>query len=1062
MTIGHQLGLRLFIEGIEVPVISASISIAPGAPAAASIQIIPTDKSLEFHPRTVVHLFFFDFVAYGAYNYGTVTEGLSEEDFFNQYYKLLFMGELQGVQFMKDTGNRSIVLSCVDFSNYWDTTYQYNFNGELLGGRAKANFMGANTNLFNSPLGHGVGTVAALLCAKCVSFDGLEGLLAGVVRVLEAIGGAYYGTKTFKGCNDFASIAELRIKLLQQICAAEKDTSTKNLFARKAFNMWMNRQVGSLGQLVTFRGLTQVLLKFIMHECYPNPSALYVDEVTGLKKNKAYLMSIAKDPRTASLYKTAKAMLSVANSAKANLDRMLYTSRDADLKKRLEGDLKQLKRYDVELSFSKALNVLPVVSSYVTQAGNGVAETYKILCSGGGSVIEERAVRDPDNKRAGAALIKTITALQALLNLNTKHSKKITYSKPPRVNNQIFRPDIWFVPPPMCNILFPELYSQFGWSRNYLREVSRLELQTTNEILGDDALFNGRYFAPNIEDVRKNAKFSTRAYAKTILPHELFTGIIPMFEKLSEANLFAMSSKAVVVKGAKVGYAQRAVNYQYFKHRFASRQMSAQGRFNPWMVAGFPAALIDNPMTADDLAISGLPVEEALKYKDILYLDDRKPTRAEFLKELVPTQYLGTCTTISHQVTQQGGNTQYMFGEARLHRESSEYLGVDKAVVSKVVKIVKRKSIVAATESKRPKKGGRGLHGGRITSEPKDVSKAYKGKSKPVYGERRLATVGGTTSDPYYNPAMWAPGGASSTEGSKPSGEVFHAYEIYESFPKRKKESVDLPIEEAVRPPWIWDGWHNLKIGETYMQFFGTNAIVDVEKFTAKDIIDQIAGADTYFAELEAKEGVAQGSKKAESGESLDAMVDRIEGKKPGSKKKTKKGTKNKAISTPKADPEAGPTAGMQLSADKKAQGLAMITLEKERTVEAAIDYLVRLYSLIKSQGLDVETFLRNYCWRPIATMIDILGSSDLVLVEKQAGTGKVEPASATMIEGFHSRAFSDDSDLFGLVNPQVTTVLGLTDKNKATSAKLDVRGLRRLQVRAYIEELTNSRGLLG
>jgi len=110
--------------------------------------------------------------------------------------------------------------------------------------------------------------------------------------------------------------------------------------------------------------------------------------------------------------------------------------------------------------------------------------------------------------------MKAITTLQSLLNIKTKHSKEITYDKLSRVNNQIFRPDIWFVPPPMCNILFPELYMQFQWTRNYLREVSRLELQTTNEVLGDDALFNGRYYAPNVIDMRKGVKLSSRKFSK--------------------------------------------------------------------------------------------------------------------------------------------------------------------------------------------------------------------------------------------------------------------------------------------------------------------------------------------------------------------------------------------------------------------------------------------------------------------------------------------------------------------------------------------------------------------
>jgi hypothetical protein len=39
------LGLRLFLEGIEVPVISAQVNISPDRPAMADIQIIPSNKA---------------------------------------------------------------------------------------------------------------------------------------------------------------------------------------------------------------------------------------------------------------------------------------------------------------------------------------------------------------------------------------------------------------------------------------------------------------------------------------------------------------------------------------------------------------------------------------------------------------------------------------------------------------------------------------------------------------------------------------------------------------------------------------------------------------------------------------------------------------------------------------------------------------------------------------------------------------------------------------------------------------------------------------------------------
>ena len=106
MAQGHPLHLRLFLEGVEVPVVSAQIQIAANTPASASIQVIATDKVLDLLPRTVVHLFFYDYVEAGntalerdpaSRVYDATGEEVldyNDQDFFNSRYKLLFMGEM--------------------------------------------------------------------------------------------------------------------------------------------------------------------------------------------------------------------------------------------------------------------------------------------------------------------------------------------------------------------------------------------------------------------------------------------------------------------------------------------------------------------------------------------------------------------------------------------------------------------------------------------------------------------------------------------------------------------------------------------------------------------------------------------------------------------------------------------------------------------------------------------------------------------------------------------------------------------------------------------------------
>lgn len=1127
MALGHYLHLRLFLEGVEIPVISANTTVAANTPASASIQVIATDKVLDLLPRTVVHLFYYDYVGAGNPVINQKVTG-SAVDRLNQQYKLLFMGELQQINFQKGFGSRSVILQCVDFSNYWDTTYQYNFGGSLFGGRRQAAFIGANANFFTSPLGHGVGTISRLLSGRSVNYPELRGLLSGVVRMLEAIGGSYRGRNAFRGANDFTSIAELRIKVLQQITAAAKDTSTARLFARKAFNMWMNRQTGKLGRLVTFRGLVKLMFKFIFHEVYPCPVAKFVK--SGVRTDKRHY-SVALD-------KTEKYYL-FANKTEVALQRVHYAVAALDSWKK-HRDASAFRKYVwAGITAERAVKGVYAAGSALVGSGGSQAKIQGKLCAAleGIRKISTISVMGRHYIVLSSLWGKVESALEDILKARVGRTSSKIVATGERVNNQIFRPDVWFTPPPRCNVLFPETYDNFTFGRNFMREVTRMELQTHNEILGNSKLFNGRYYAPNIEDVRRGVKLSSRRFARLIMEHELYTGIIPMFENLSEANLFAMRSSKVSVSGAKVPYAQRSVNHQYFKYRFESRQLQAAGRFNPMIVPGFPTLIIDRHLDATDLKISAMTVGEQTRALGLLAADlksfvgsssksifSEPPTKADLLRQLVSPQYLGTLASLSHTVSQDGGRSQYAFMQAHVHREDTEYLGVDKAVVKKAIpgSGTTHTTPVAYPLDFPPKKGMRGPKGMRIV-KVKNVTKAYSkpvktgetldvvdartgkvtrketvyaGKTLPLLGTKLRVAVGSQIKDTLLAEvyARAGVGAASAAVGAlgetlgefassavsaftgsiprvkpkkktakKPYSEdlVIGAFLVTESNVKYRREKIDLPIEDAIAPPWIWDGWRNPKVGETYQEMFGTTAITDISNFDAATDSKSLMGRDAVAASQSEKQGKSAG------------------------KTKTKKG----------------------LIAKDKKHANAVLMIEQQRTIENSVDFLVRAYSFAKINTLDIGDFLRAYTCRPVATMVDILGSADLQIlpfeeyytstvkrkyVKKKgetmdivdARTGKVvgqevrEPVygtrydkkrrkrtryKATGKEGFHSRAFGDVEDLFGLVSPTVTRVLGLSGKGRRkVAARLDVRKRRRAQVRAYVAELIGSRGLIG
>jgi len=1036
------------MEGIEVPVISAQIQCIADATAAASIQIIATDKALEFMPRTMVHLFFYDFIG-AEMSGGAVTTDQIEFDY--KQYKLLFMGEVQGFSFAKSAGSRSVMLNCVDFSCYWDTTYQYNFQGQLLGGRREAAFIGANANLFTGVLGHGVGFISRLLSGKPVSFPQLEGLLGGIIHVLEAIGGAYYGADTFKGANDFTALAELRIKLLQQIWAAEKDTSTKNLFNHKTFNMWMNREIGGLDKLVTFRGLVQLMQRFIYHEVYPNPAAYFVPGVEGLKRPGTSITDIAKDPRTAAFWadmqrveKSRQVAQSGINGAKEGLEVPKETTQALQ---------------EIQNILGKVARTVPNVPGLdlvknVTIMQDSLKSINTALFTGNNFEPDPQKLNSPNAAAASDALMSLYNAWFTMFDSKIKNNIVITYNKLDRINNQLYRPDIWFGAAPRCNVLFPEMYESFQWTRNYLREITRLELQLTHELLGDDALFNQRNYAPDVADVRKGIKLSSRKFNNFIMYHELMTGIIPMYEKMTQANLFAMKSKAVSASGGdKVSYAQRAVNHQYFKHRFAARQMNANGRFNPWFVPGFPAVIIDRPMTMSDLVDAALPIDQLLaKLKERPGFEDvtgdpktgTPPSRAKVLKNLVGPQYTGVCVQLAHSLSQEGGTTSYAFSEARIHRESTEFLGVDKIYTSVGTgKFGTKHTVVACLSDNIPKIKGRGPCHGVITKVSEDLTSKFNGQEFPVYPGPGTATVGEFTTGP------------SNTEGQVGPSNFYRARRVTEEVEVRKKIATTRPMEDAIAPPWIWDGWKNLKIGETYKEMIGTYAITDVQGVISTELVGNALLADKELQALYDTElGYQTGS-----GAYLDKDNTGDYQSRPSVPAQDKVVTNRR-----KRKGKQPPPTVSQEAASGELSAAMMLAIDTDKTIEASIDFLVRVYSMVRTGGFDVGEFIRQYTWRPIATIDQILGTSDLIIEEAYKNNGKNGVIQGT--EGFHSRAFGNVAGLENLVNASVHKVLGLSvDKNHATLVRLDNRARKWTAVMAYADELVGekgSRGLLG
>jgi hypothetical protein len=1041
---GQRLRLRLFLEGIEVPVIAAQITSQPNSPLQAAIQIVPHHLATKFYPRTLVHLYFLDFFEQAnpllaqrpagnpgdpkaqdptAYEQGKqrtqnqsgVGQAESNSSFLqdaaNTRYKLCFVGEIVGFQWSKNQSKRSVVLQCLGLSNYWDYAYQFN-NTDLFGPGLKALFSGGSTNLLTDFLTTPAEVITSLLHQTSIQYPALKGLLGGIVRVLESIGGSYYYEKTFSGQNVFFSLAELRLHITQCITAFDQDDTGARLLSAGGWDSLFGRVLGGLGEQVSIRDVMNSINATIFHETYDQPCPMYMPgsggTVNGLGRQKLknipnlqvfYQAALGADQELTQQQQDITAPATVVGDPNStDLLTLSQQTLQAEAEKsgtaknslllrmqNLSQSLRNNGTHAMRLGINDIYGAFQAASSAINQA---ITLVKKNWAPGQGPGKVASSINN--------FLSQAQTQVQKVENLevNTiKQSKAI----PSRLQSSILRPDIWFGAPPKCNVLFPDNYHTVQFQRMFLQEPTRFLLKTNDEFFGEDELFDSFYFAPKIRTVKGQKGTLDALFNNDIFSHELFTGILPIFEKMGEFNIFAVRSGTVDSTIPKIGLAQRSTNFLYFKHRYSTRQMSISAKFNPYIAAGFPGLVIDKYIDLQSIAQI-----QALMQKR----GQPTPEQQAFLG----THYLGDFSVVQHTIDQRQGRTDIQATFARQHDEISKFLGPIESdtQVMQQTGTVSRDTVVAALQQ--PPLGGVGPNFGKIT-QAVDVTSAYAAPSGSVATAQQLPLYRGPRDPNTETLGLLVPVGVplvagdlgpeiTALVGSASASVTFRAFKVTEQVPQYRSKTVDIPPEEYIRPGWYGDVWRPQKIGQTYQFYFNTGSVVDANQLSLPQGISQPGAVDP-----QTQDAISQASN-ATSGD------------------------------------------------NQSLQNLLLLTLQQGATIEQAVDFLVTTYSYAKIIGAGIDKFTQTYTWRPIATMVDMFGSSDLKFSPDGSRT-------VSGVEGFHSRAFGPYDDLFTLVTPSIESILGIKKTSVARQTG-DVRGPRFRAVADYVTALQFSRGLLG
>ena len=893
--------------------------------------------------------------------------------------------------------------------------------------------------------------------------------------------------KNYAGQNIFFSLAELRLHVTQMMGMFEADPTSKNLLAKQGFDGMFGRALGGLGEQVSIRQAITAVSKIIFHETYPQPCPMYKpgtgrnpsggarikyseadfsqDAVTAAKGAITALESVQTGLRAAEAAAVDRAAASAASSSPFVVDSSVDPAAALSSIKLLVSQTKD-NLLQAQAQFNSSV-VPPVVRTIFSNAIRSLASAVANASSWSVKApVKTKALFEDKIQEALAQLRRM---LDLTIDVQTPATRVAA-----RLLQQIYRPDIWFGAPPRCNVLFPDMYENLTYQRMFLQEPTRLLLKTNDEFFGEDFLFDSFYFAPQAGSLKTNQAHLESVMRNDLLDHELFTGILPVFEKMGEFNIFASrSTMATAGKVPKISFAQRSANFIYFKYRFNARQLQIDGLFNPYIAVGFPGLVLDKYIDAAAAATIQNMREEFGKVTGV-----QMPPK--YTAELLGTNFLANFTSVTHQVSQQElrGHTSIQCGYARQPDEGTEFLGVVEKIQTVQQRIegdAKRNTDVACIDA--PKLYSLGPYGGRISGvlevtdryaragiETEGIASTSSGDRLPIFfgGVRRSGTPPGALAVPTdqeiqdrqqtaLNNLMAQPGGATPAQ----------VKQLRDGFASDQKEGVNTAAPGSYQginvPIGVPVSGDDLKSAEL-CEFLGDPYRKVV--FRAFHVEEEIPRYKRTKVDLSAEDIIRPGWygdiwSAGRIGEvyqdffGIGSITDPTVIIDSGSTAR-RSGSEEFLRAT-----EMAKSSGAD-PCDAAAMLPAVTSLAEGLSIEQAAEFLTTSYSYVKQAGLDVDEFIRAYTWRPIATLIDLFGTENL-----QFNASGTEVVNSDAIEGFHSRAFGPYDDLYGIVYPEIEDVIGL--KRGSTAAQRgDTRKRKREQVTAFIAALTFSRAQLG
>lgn len=198
-----------------------------------------------------------------------------------------------------------------------------------------------------------------------------------------------------------------------------------------------------------------------------------------------------------------------------------------------------------------------------------------------------------------------LSIMQALM--GNVHYGYQTVTFPPFVDGRpaefLVKPDVPFVAPPRCNVIFPGRTTSFSFQRAYLSEPTRarMSLSVTRSPDGDRN-FRLHFYAPEQMEGVVQEVLSTDGAPRNIEALQMsgddvddesredIKGVIPLVSNIPLFELNVLSAETT--EAERKAYFSGLTNYNLKLAQHGPRGLSVSGPFNPYLVCGLPGALL--------------------------------------------------------------------------------------------------------------------------------------------------------------------------------------------------------------------------------------------------------------------------------------------------------------------------------------------------------------------------------------------------------------------------------------------------------------------------------------